>query len=238
MNQSKFNTRNEWLSQRTLLLEKEKAFNKLKDELAAARRALPWVEIEKTYLFDTPGGKQSLAQLFGAHSQLIVYHFMFGPNAEVGCKSCSFWADNWGAAVPHLTARDTTLLAVSRAPLAKLEAFKQRQGWKFKWVSSGQSDFNYDFAVSFREAEHAAGKSTYNYAPLSATAPHDLPGFSVFAKDEHGAVFHTYSTFGRGLELMNTTYQLLDLVPKGRDETDLPGTMSWVKYGYDYAQSA
>jgi predicted dithiol-disulfide oxidoreductase (DUF899 family) len=231
-------TRTEWLSQRKLLLEREKAFTRLKDELAEARRALPWVRVEKNYTFDTPSGKQSLGELFGPHSQLIIYHFMFGPNAEVGCKSCSFWADNWAAAVRHLAARDTALLAVSRGPLAKLEAFKQRQGWTFKWVSSGPSDFNYDFAVSFHEAEHAAGKAIYNYAPLPPSYPQDMPGFSVFAKDAEGAVFHTYSTFGRGIELMNTTYQLLDLVPKGRDEAGLPHPMAWVKYGYDYATSA
>ena len=230
-------TRTQWIAQRRQLLEREKAFTQLKDELAEARRALPWVQIEKDYRFETAGGRESLAELFGPHSQLIVYHFMFGPNAELGCKSCSFWADHWRAAVPHLDARDVTMLAVSRAPLAKLDAFKKRQGWKFKWVSSGESDFNYDFAVSFREAEHAAGKSTYNYGPIPSTTPQDLPGFSVFHKDESGTVFHTYSTFGRGIELANGTYQLLDLVPKGRDEAGLPNNMSWVKYGFDQAQS-
>jgi predicted dithiol-disulfide oxidoreductase (DUF899 family) len=231
-------TRTTWLAQRKLLLEKEKAFMALKDELAEARRALPWVLIEKDYRFESGAGQRSLADLFGPHSQLIVYHFMFGPNAEVGCKSCSFWADHWRAAVPHLAERDVTMLAVSRAPLAKLEAFKQRQGWTFEWVSSGEGDFNYDFQVSFREAEHAAGKSTYNYAPLSATSQKDLPGFSVFKKDANGAVFHTYSTFGRGIELMNATYQLLDLVPAGRNEAGLPSPMAWVKYGYDHQKSA
>jgi predicted dithiol-disulfide oxidoreductase (DUF899 family) len=229
-------SREAWLAQRKQLLAKEKAFYRLKDELAEARRALPWVRVEKEYQFDAPAGRESLADLFGPHSQLIVYHFMFHPNAEVGCKNCSFFADHWRSAVPHLRERDVSLLAVSRAPLAKLDAFKQRHGWQFKWVSSAGADFNYDFEVSFHEAEHAAGRSTYNYAPLPATYPQDMPGFSVFKKDQDGTVFHTYSTFSRGIELANASYQLLDMVPSGRDEAALPYNMSWVKYGYDHAQ--
>jgi predicted dithiol-disulfide oxidoreductase (DUF899 family) len=161
---------------------------------------------------------------------------MFNPKNEVACKNCSFFADHWSAAVRHLTARDVTLLAISRAPLAKLDAFKRRQGWSFQWASSGESDFNYDFQVSFRDAERAAGTATYNYAPLPPNRSADMPGFSVFAKDEGGAVFHTYSTFARGIELANVTFQLLDLVPKGRDEGDRP--MGWVKYGFEHLESA
>jgi len=230
--------RTTWLSHRKALLEKEKALTRARDELAAARRMLPWVRVEKPYAFDGPHGKESLADLFGTRSQLIVYHFMFRPEADAGCKSCSFWADNWSAAVQHLEARDTTLLAISRAPLAKLEAFKRRLGWTFKWVSSGASDFNYDFQVSFHDAEREAGKATYNYAPLPAERSPDMPGFSVFAKDPEGTVFHTYSTFGRGIELANSTYQLLDLTPQGRNEAGLPHSMTWVRYHDEYPQSA
>jgi predicted dithiol-disulfide oxidoreductase (DUF899 family) len=230
--------RTAWLSQRKHLLDKEKALTHARDELAAARRALPWVRVEKNYFFDGPNGKETLAELFGPRSQLIIYHFMFGPTAEVGCKSCSFWADNWSAAIQHLQARDVTLLAVSRGPLAKLEAFKRRMGWTFKWVSSAESDFNYDFEVSFRDEERQTGKAIYNYAPLPANRSADMPGFSVFYKDPDGAVFHTYSTFGRGIEVANTTYHLLDLVPKGRDEAGLPYTMSGVRYHDEYPQSA
>ena len=230
-------TRNEWLQQRKQLLEKEKAFTLAKDELAEARRALPWLRIEKDYVFDGPRGQESLADLFDGRSQLIVYHFMFGPNAEVGCKSCSFWADNFNGIVTHLAQRDVTLLAVSRGPLAKLEAFKRRLGWSFKWVSSGQSDFNFDLGVSFRDAERAAGTATYNYAKLSS-GPADLHGISVFVKDDTGAVSHTYSTYGRGLDLLNGAYQYLDLVPKGRDEAGLPSTNAWLKLHDEYPQSA
>lgn len=229
-------TREEWLTERRRLLEKEKAFMRLKDELAAERRALPWVRIEKDYTFESEAGPRSLPDLFGGRSQLIVYHLMFNPKNEVACKNCSFFADHWSAAVRHLTQRDVTLLAVSRAPLSKLEAFKRRQRWSFEWVSSGEGDFNYDFQVSFHDAERAAGTAIYNYAPLPPNRSADMPGFSVFTKDEQGAVFHTYSTFARGIELANVTFQLLDLVPKGRDEGDRP--MGWVKYGFEYPQSA
>lgn len=238
MTQHEVTSRAAWLERRRALLDKEKALTLASDELAAARRALPWVRVDEHYVFDAPRGELSLAELFGPRSQLIVYHFMFPPEAEVGCKSCSFWADNWSAALRHLEARDVTLLAVSRAPLAKLEAFKRRLGWTFDWVSSGRSDFNYDFAVSFHDAEREAGRAVYNYAPLPARRPADMPGFSVFYKDPTGAVFHTYSTFGRGIEVANTTYQLLDLVPKGRDETGLPAPMAWVRYHDEYPQSA
>jgi len=230
-------TRTEWLRQRVALLEREKQLTRERDELAAARRALPWVRIDKAYTFDTDAGEASLADLFGSRSQLLVYHFMFAPQAERPCKSCSYWADHFAGAVPHLNERDVTFLAISRAPLAKLDAFKRKQGWTFDWVSQGDGDFNYDFGVSFRESEHAAGKSVYNYAPMSPERAPDAPGLSAFKKDENGAIFHTYSTFGRGIELANTTYQLLDLVPDGRNEGALAYSMSWVKYGYELAQA-
>ncbi|WP_437963467.1 thioredoxin family protein [Sorangium sp. So ce260] len=240
MTQHEITHRGAWIEKRKALLDKEKALKRAQDELAAARRALPWVRVEKTYVFDGPNGTESLAELFGPRSQLIVYHFMFAPTWEAGCKSCSFWADNWGAAVQHLEARDVTLLAVSRAPLAKLDAFKRRMGWTFKWVSSGQSDFNYDFQVSSRDDEREAGKAIYNFATLPPGSPPDMPGFSVFYKDADGAVFHTYSTFGRGIEVANTTYQLLDLVPNGRGEAGqrAPASMSWVRYHDEYTKSA
>lgn len=225
-----------WLAQREALLAREKALTRARDELAAARRALPWVRVDKRYVFTGPAGEQTLADLFGPRSQLIVYHFMFGPEAEVGCKSCAFWADNWSAAVPHLQARDVTLLAVSRAPLARLEAFKRRMGWDFTWVSSGGSEFNHDFAVAFDDAAREGGAATYNYAPADARIEPDMPGFSVFYKDSDGAVFHTYSTYARGIELANPTYQLLDLAPRGRDEGDLPYTMAWVRLHDQYPQ--
>lgn len=227
--------RDAWLARRRELLAREKALTRAHDELAAARRALPWVEISEPYVFDGPDGEQTLAGLFGPRSQLIVYHFMFAPTADVGCKSCSFWADNWSASVAHLAARDVTLLAVSRAPLARLEAFKRRMGWTFQWLSSGRSSFNYDFAVSFGEAERAAGELVYNYAPFAGKND-DMPGFSIFKKDADGRVFHTYSTFGRGIEVANATYQLLDMVPKGRDEQGLPYDMAWVRHHDAYAQ--
>lgn len=225
-----------WLSQRTKLLDQEKALTRAHDELAAARRALPWVRVEKQYVFDGPNGKESLADLFGAHSQLIVYHLMFGPTAEAACKNCSFWADNWSAALQHLHARDVTLLAISRGPLAKLEAFKRRMGWTFKWLSSAENEFNYDFGVAFTEEDREHGNASYNYAPLPKGYGSDMPGFSVFYKDPDGSVFHTYSTFGRGIEVANTTYQLLDLVPKGRDEAGRG--MAWVLYHDEYPESA
>jgi predicted dithiol-disulfide oxidoreductase (DUF899 family) len=231
-------SKGEWVEARKRLLAKEKEFTRLRDQLSAERRALPWTRIDKDYTFDGPNGRETLAQLFGDRSQLAVYHFMFAPEWEVGCKSCSFWADNFNGITAHLRARDVAFAAISRAPLAKLQAFARRLGWTFKWVSSDESDFNYDFEVSFRPDALARGDATYNFARLSSLrsggsvlniAPSDMPGISVFAKDESGAVFRTYSTFGRGLDMMNTAYHYLDLVPKGRDEAGLPHTMAWVK---------
>jgi len=231
-------SKDEWLAARKRLLAKEKEFTRMRDQLSAERRSLPWVRIEKEYTFEAPGGRQTLAQLFDDRSQLVVYHFMFAPEWEVGCKSCSFWADNFNGITAHLRQRDVAFVAISRAPLAKLQAFAERLGWTFRWVSSHESDFNYDFDVSFRPDTLARGEATYNFAKLSSfrsrgkllnMTPSDMPGISVFATDASGAVFRTYSTYGRGIDMMNNAYNYLDLVPRGRDEAELPHTMSWVK---------
>jgi predicted dithiol-disulfide oxidoreductase (DUF899 family) len=230
--------RSEWHSRRTQLLEKEKAFTRAKDELAAARRELPWVRVEKPYVFEGAAGKQALAQLFGSASQLLVYHFMFAPDAQRGCSHCAFWADHFDSATPHLAQRDVAFAVVSRAPFAKLDALRRSVGWNFNWVSSEHSDFNYDFQVSFRADDRATGTAEYNYAPHAANMPSEMPGFSAFFKDEAGAIFHTYSTYGRGIELANSTYQLLDLMPKGRAEQTTGNPMNWVKYRHEYPRGA
>jgi len=197
--------------------------------LSAERRNLPWVKVKKDYVFDAPGGKVTLADLFAGRNQLVIYHFMFGPDWQEGCPSCSFMADHIGGALPHLAARDVTMVAVSRAPLAKIEAFKKRMGWRFKWVSSYGGDFNADFHVSFTEEELAQGKVNYNYT-MQEFPSAEAPGLSVFYQDAAGTVFHTYSTYGRGVELLMGTYRILDLVPKGRDEDHLGFSMEWVRY--------
>ncbi|HEX6005774.1 MAG TPA: thioredoxin family protein [Burkholderiales bacterium] len=229
----------QWIAARQRLLEKEKEFTRLRDQLSAERRALPWLRIDKEYAFEGSNGRETLAQLFGDCSQLVVYHFMFAPDWEAGCKSCSFWADNFNGITAHLRARDVAFAAVSRAPLPRLRAFARRLGWTFKWVSSNDSDFNYDFGVSFKPETLKRGEASYNFAPLSAFrtkgapirnfAPSDMPGISVFAKDESGAIYRTYSTYGRGLDMLNNAYHYLDLVPKGRNEAGLAHTMAWVK---------
>jgi predicted dithiol-disulfide oxidoreductase (DUF899 family) len=226
-----------WLEARKKLLAHEKELTYLRDRIAAERRALPWERVEKAYAFDTPAGKRTLAELFEGRRQLVVQHFMFGPDWQEGCKSCSFMADHIDGARAHLAARDVTFVAVSRAPLARLEAFRARMGWGFTWVSSSLGDFNHDFGVSFTPAE-SAGTGTYNYHEVKQPYE-ELPGISVFCKDDAGQVFHTYSTYGRGVELMMGTYQLLDIVPKGRDEGEGPG-MDWVRYHdrYDQARGA
>ena len=230
MESHKVVSREEWTAARQELLAKEKEFTRRRDELSRARRALPWERVEKPYLFDGPDGKESLAQLFGGKSQLVVYHLMFDPSWEEACKSCSFWADNFERNVVHLAARDVALIAVSRAPLAKLEAFKRRMGWSFKWVSSGGNDFNQDYQVSATPEEAARGEYYYNYTRQKGEFG-ERPGISVFFKDPGGAVFHTYSCYARGLDMMNAAYHYLDLVPKGRDEADQkPHPMAWVRY--------
>jgi predicted dithiol-disulfide oxidoreductase (DUF899 family) len=224
----------QWNLARRALLAKEKEFIRLRDQLSRARRELPWKRVAASYVFEGAAGRESLADLFGGHSQLIVYHFMFAPEWETGCRSCSFWADNFNGITAHLAQRDVALAAISRAPYAKLKAFAQRLGWKFKWVSSANSDFNYDYHVSFRPEDVKAGRARYNDAPYSGSMT-DLPGLSVFCKDADGSLFHTYSTYSRGLDAINAAYQLLDLVPKGRDEAGLPQPMAWVKLHDLYA---
>jgi len=225
-------SREEWIAARRRLLAEEKEFTRLRDRLSQRRRDLPWVRVDKPYVFEGPDGKATLAQLFAGRSQLVVYHFMFAPEWETPCKSCSFWADNFERNVVHLAQRDVTMIAVSRAPPAKLDPFKQRMGWTFKWVSSGGCDFNEDFQVSPGPEQRTNGEMLYNYVPLK-TSMTDLPGISVFYKDPDGAIFHTYSCYARGLDMMNVAYQYLDLVPKGRDEHG-PHAMAWVRYRDSY----
>jgi predicted dithiol-disulfide oxidoreductase (DUF899 family) len=205
----------EWIAARGALLAKEKTFTRLRDELSGERRELPWEAIEKEYVFDGPDGKETLAGLFDGRSQLVVYHFMFGPEDDAGCKSCSFWADNFDPNVVHLNARDVSFAAISRAPLAKLEAYRERMGWSFKWVSSADTDFNFDFGASFERED--LEEPVYNYGTLQPRGP-DREGMSVFFRDERGSLFHTYSSYSRGIDLLNTAYNYLDLVPRGRDE--------------------
>jgi predicted dithiol-disulfide oxidoreductase (DUF899 family) len=220
-------TRDEWMVARSELLTREKDLNRLRDELAEQRRQLPWVRVDKEYRFAGPDGTRTLPDLFAGRSQLLVYHFMFGPDWDEGCPSCSFWADSYDGIVVHLAHRDVTLVAISHAPYPKLAAYQARMGWTFPWFSSAGSDFNTDFHVSFTPEQQEHG-GEYNFARLDHP-PDELPGISVFATDDTGAVFHTYSTYARGLDPMNSAYQLLDLVPKGRDEADLPWTMAWLR---------
>jgi predicted dithiol-disulfide oxidoreductase (DUF899 family) len=225
--------RNEWLAARKTLLAKEKAFSRQRDELARERRELPWVKVEKGYVFDAPEGRRPLAKLFGAKSQLIVYHFMLGPGWEAGCKSCSYLADHFEGALPHLAARDVSFVAVSRAPLAEIEAFRKRMGWRFPWLSSHGNDFNFDFHVSVRKEDIGKRKVEYNFE-VGEASMEELPGASAFYKDAQGGVFHTYSTYARGLDMMIGAYNWLDIAPKGRDEDSLEFTMAWVRHHDKY----
>lgn len=218
-----------WIAARKELLKKEKASVRLLDELSRERRKLPWVRVEEHYVFDGAGGEITLAELFAGRRQLAVYHFMFGPDWEEGCPSCSFVSDHLDGAIPHLSARDVTLVAVSRAPITKLDAFKKRMGWHFNWVSSLGNNFNRDFRVSFTEAEKEGGKVNYNYTTQEFPST-EAPGMSVFYKDARNRIFHTYSTYSRGLDQFLTAYRILDSVPKGRDEDELPFPMAWVRY--------
>lgn len=227
-------SRDEWLAARKTYLAKEKEFTRLRDQLSAERRALPWVKVEKNYVFDGPNGKETLADLFAGRSQLIVYHFMLGPEWEAGCKSCSFLADHIDGSVIHLAHRDVMLVVVSRASLSTIEAYKQRMGWRFKWVSSFGSDFNSDYHVSFTRNDLAKGKTYYNYELRASPSEGEAPGVSVFYKDEAGSIFHTYSAYARGLDLLIGAYNYLDLAPKGRDEDGLPFTMDWVRRHDEY----
>ena len=223
---------NEWLAARKQLLIQEKEFTRLRDQLSRQRRELPWVKVEKNYVFEGPGGKTTLAELFEGRSQLVVYHFLFAPDWEQPCRSCSFWADNFNGIGVHLNHRDVTLVAISRAPWEKLEAFKRRMGWNFKWLSSGNNDFNYDYQVSFTP-EALKGQIEYNYGTWEPDSS-DLPGVSVFYQGEDGNIYHTYSAYARGIDILNTAYHYLDLVPKGRDEAGLEFSMAWVLFPDQY----
>ena len=226
-------SKEEWLMARKALLQTEKAFTRQRDQLSRERRQLPWVKVEKEYVFDSPKGKETLPDLFEDRSQLLVYHFMFGPDWEEGCVSCSFWADNFNGIDIHLQHRDVTMIAISKAPLKKLEAYQARMGWNFKWVSSLENDFNRNFHVSFTPEEIEKGDVYYNYQK-SQYQSEELAGVSVFFKDETGTVYHTYSTFSRGLDMVNGAYHYLDLVPKGRDEDQLSWTMEWLRHHDKY----
>jgi predicted dithiol-disulfide oxidoreductase (DUF899 family) len=223
----------EWLAARKELLSKEKEFTRMRDELSRQRRELPWEKVEKAYVFEGQNGKETLADLFGGRSQLIVYHFMLGPGWQEGCPSCSFISDHVDGSVVHLAARDVRLLVVSRAPLPQIEAFQKRMGWRFKWVSSFGSDFNYDYQVSTTKEELAKGQVYYNYT-MQQFPSEERPGTSVFYKDAAGNIFHTYSSYGRGLDILIGAYNWLDLVPKGRDEEGLKHGMAWVRHHDKY----
>ena len=223
----------DWIAARKSLMEEEKEFTRRADALARRRRELPWELVSKEYAFEGPTGRQSLPELFQGRSQLAVYHFMFGPEWEAGCPGCSFWADTFNGIGTHLTQRDVAFVAISRAPLARLEAFQQRMGWNFKWVSSGAGDFNFDYCVSFRLDVLERGEATYNYGTTFAGGPiraSELPGMSAFYRDPAGTIFHTYSGYARALDGLNAAYSWLDLMPKGRDEDGLSSPMAWVRH--------
>lgn len=223
----------EWLVARKDLLTREKELTRLRDEVSRHRRELPWTRITKEYVFDGPSGKETLTDLFDARSQLIVYHFMLAPGWKEGCKSCSYLADHFDGANWHLPHREVTFVAVSRAPLSEIQAYQHRMGWRFKWLSSHGTDFNFDYHVSATEGEQAKGKMYYNYE-IQEWVNEEMPGLSVFYKDENGDLFHTYSTYGRGLDILVGTYNFLDLVPNGRDEEHLAFTMDWVRRHDEY----
>jgi predicted dithiol-disulfide oxidoreductase (DUF899 family) len=222
----------EWIAARRRFLAKEKEFTRLRDELSRERRDLPWEHVKKQYVFESETGTETLVELFGKHSQLIVYHFMYGPDWEIGCKGCSFWADNFNGITPHLDARDVSLVAVSRAPLPRLQAQARRFGWTFKWVSSLGNDFNFDYNVSFSPETLDRGDAFYNYASQKLDSM-EMPGISAFFRDGN-EIYHSYSTYARGLDMLNTAYHYLDIAPKGRDEEGLSSPMAWVKHRIAY----
>jgi predicted dithiol-disulfide oxidoreductase (DUF899 family) len=227
----------EWVVARKQLLDKEKEFTRLRDELSQKRRELPWERVDKQYVFDGPNGQETLADLFGGHSQLIVYHFMFGPEWPEGCPSCSMVADHFDGSLVHLAQRDVTMVVVSRARQGHINTFQQRMGWRFKWVSSHENDFNRDYHVSFTKDEMAQGKVQYNFG-LNTFPSEEAPGVSVFYKDGDGAIYHTYSSYARGVEELLGVYTYLDFAPKGRDEESLPFPMAWVRHHDRYETSA
>jgi predicted dithiol-disulfide oxidoreductase (DUF899 family) len=226
-------SREEWLVTRKEFLAKEKEFTRLRDQLSQQRREMPWVKVDTDYVFEGPNGQVTLGDLFAGQSQLLVYHFMFGPSWEQGCKSCSFWADNYNGVSVHLNHRDVSLVAISKAPFAQVDAYKQRMGWDFTWVSSNGNDFNRDYHVSFSPEEMEQKERYYNYR-MGQFPQEEAPGISVFYKDEQGTIFHTYSCYSRGLDMLNGTYHYLDLMPKGRDEAGLSYSMEWVRHHDKY----
>jgi len=222
----------EWLAARQRFLTREKEFTRLRDELSRERRELPWEHVKKEYAFESDRGRETLGELFGKHNQLIVYHFMYAPDWEIGCRGCSFWADNFNGIVPHLNARNVSLIAVSRAPLQKLQAQARRFGWTFKWVSSLGNDFNYDYNVSFRPEALERNAAFYNYSARKLDST-EMPGISAFFRDGD-QIYHSYSTYARGLDMLNTAYHYLDIAPQGRDEEGLAFPMQWVKHRLAY----
>lgn len=233
MQPHKIVSRQEWIEARKAHMMHEKEFTRTRDRLSEERRALPWVKVDKAYSFDGPDGKVTLVDLFKGREQLVVQHFMFAPDWNEGCKHCSFWADGYERMIPHLAARDTTLVAVSRAPLGKLNVFKKRMGWTFDWYSSAPSDFNYDYGVSFTPEEVKFGAKSYNFG-TSSFGGEEAPGISVFYRDEADNIFHTYSCFARGVDMMNAAYHYLDLTPLGRHEEGLPYPMDWLRLRDSY----
>jgi predicted dithiol-disulfide oxidoreductase (DUF899 family) len=233
METPKIVSRDEWVEARMQHLKQEKELTRLRDKLSAQRRDLPWVRVDTDYVFDGPDGKIGLPQLFGDKSQLIVQHFMFGPDWDAGCKSCSFWADNFNGIVVHLQQRDIAFVVISQAPFSRIEEYRRRMRWGFNWVSSFGTDFNHDYNVSFTPEETAAGDVYYNYKPRK-TSMTELPGISVFFKDAQGDVFHTYSCYERGLDMMNAAYHYIDLVPNGRNEAGLSFPQAWVHRHDEY----
>ena len=221
-------SKEEWTAARKEHLEREKAFDRQRDALAESLRELPWVKVEENYIFSGPDGEENLADLFAGRSQLIVQHFMYGESWDEGCPSCSFWADGWDPLVVHLEHRDVSMVAISKAPLAKLQAYRERMGWSFKWLSSAQNEFNRDFHVSATGEEVEKGETYYNYRRTRSFGD-EMPGMSVFYKDDGGVVYHTYSTYARGLDRLNAAYHYLDMAPKGRDESELPWSMAWLR---------
>ncbi len=226
-------TRADWLTERTALLAREKQFNTARDALSAARRDLPWVKVEKDYRFSGDAGKLSLHDMFAGRSQLVIYHFMYGTDWDAGCPSCSFWIDNLNGTDAHLAARDTTIALVSKGPLGQLLDYRKRMGWTLPWYSAADTDFNEDFQVTFPQEQRDTNKVTYNYRQTKMGMS-DMTGISVFTSDTDGQVFHTYSTYSRGVDMLNGTYHILDLTPKGRDEDDLPHSMAWLKRHDEY----
>jgi predicted dithiol-disulfide oxidoreductase (DUF899 family) len=233
---NKIVSHDEWLDARKAFLKKEKEFTSLQDQLSQQRRNLPWEVVNKEYVFEGQKGKQTLSELFDGRSQLIVYHFMFDPSWEEGCPHCSFWADNFNGIIVHLNHRDVTMIAVSRAPYSKLAAYQKRMGWDFNWFSSYETDFNFDYHVSFTQEELAKNEAYYNYATQASPSP-ELQGVSVFIKDPGGRLFHTYSTYARGIDMLNAAYHYLDLVPKGRDEDGHDFPQFWVRRHDEYGKT-